>query len=325
MLYSPEQQQMNITRLDLICLGRVSLDLFSQDVGAPFEDITGFHVFVGGTPLNIAVAAQRLGLQTALLTGTSPDAVGRLVRKFLTAEGVSTDYMFPKPGSTTNGFLLSIQPPHQFETAVYQDTSADLYLNVHDVMGAPVDTARAVLFTGIGLVSRSAMSASLLAAERCAAGGGTVYVDIDYKSSQWHSADEFGVMMRAALRTAHIAMGTEPEICAAAGLAAPEDAARSLLELVKEAVIIKRGAQGATVFTRAGKQVDAPSYPVDVLNVFGAGDAFAAGVIAGRLRGDDWESTLRLANACGALIVTRHGCANDMPTLAEVRAFLAQR
>lgn len=307
---------------DLICIGRASLDLFSQNVGAPFEDIQGFHAFVGGTPLNIAVAAQRLGVQSAMLTGGSDDGVGRLVRKFLSNEGVLTDTISLKRGRNTNAFLLSIEPPHRFEDIAYQTNSADLWLNIDDVMAAPIDHAKAILITGMGTLAQSNYSATLYAAEVARQHGATVYIDVDYKAHQWDDVRIFGAFVRGLLRLSDVALGTEDEICAAAGLDDPEAAARSLLTWVHEAVVLKRGMRGARVFLKDGTVYDAPVYPVEVLNVFGAGDAFAAGLITGRIRGADWPQALQTAAACGALIVTRHGCANDMPTGDDVSAFL---
>jgi len=309
---------------DLICLGRASIDLFSADIGQPFEQISNFRAFVGGTPLNVAVAARRLGLQTAMLTGTSEDGVGRMVRRFLRDEDVGTEHMIPKPGARTNAFMLSIQPPDTFEDVAYQSNSADLYLSIEDVLNAPIAEAGAILFTGMATLTPTNYSATLTAAEIASANDTRVYMDIDYKDHQWTDVRQFGVFVRGLLRLTDVAIGTEDEVCAAAGIYDPNKAANALLELVREAVVVKQGERGAIVHTRHG-DYGAPVYPVEVLNVFGAGDAFAAGLIAEQVRGADWPAALRTAAACGALIVTRHGCANDMPTGAEVRAFLDGR
>lgn len=310
---------------DLICMGRASIDLFAKDIGVPFEDVTGFHAFVGGTPLNIAVGVQRLGLQTAMLTGTSDDGVGRLVRKFLTNEGVSTAHMIPKHDKHTNAFMLSIQPPNQFEAVAYQARSADLWLNIDDVLAAPIATAKAILFTGMGWVTPTNKSATLIAAEMAITNNVKVFMDIDFKDHQWPDPRVFGIFTRTGLPLVDVALGTEDEICAAASLDEPEAAAKRLLGLVREAIVVKRGARGASVLFKDGSRLDSPVYPSEVLNVFGAGDAFAAGLIYGRLSGMDWEGALQIAAACGALIVMKHGCANDMPTRDEVDVFLAGR
>ncbi|MEO1440448.1 MAG: PfkB family carbohydrate kinase, partial [Chloroflexota bacterium] len=246
--------------IDLTCMGRASLDLFSQDVGAPFEDITGFHVFVGGTPVNICVGAQRLGLQTAMLTGSSADGAGRLVRKFLRNEGVNIDHMSLKPGTNTNAFVLSIQPPDTFEPAIYQTNSADLYLSVDDVLAAPLQQTRALLFTGIGIVEKTNMAATLLAAEIAQSNGAHIYMDLDYKPTHWRNDHEFGTMTRAALRLTDVAIGTEEEICAAASIDAVADAARALLSLVKQAVVVKRGERGATLYRHNADPINAPVF-----------------------------------------------------------------
>ena len=68
---------------DVTTYGRSSIDLYSQEVGAAFEEIPGFHAFVGGSPLNIAVGCSRLGLKASLLTGVGKDKVGDFLLNFL--------------------------------------------------------------------------------------------------------------------------------------------------------------------------------------------------------------------------------------------------
>ena len=99
----------------------------------------------------------------------------------------------------------------------------------------------------------------------------------------------------------------------------------ALLETGVEALVVKRGSRGATIVRPDGARVDVAPFPVDVLNVLGAGDAFASGFLYGYLQGWPLERAARMGNACGAIIVTRHGCANFMPTLDEVAAFVAAR
>ena len=89
------------------------------------------------------------------------------------------------------------------------------------------------------------------------------------------------------------------------------------------ALVLKRGADGATIYRAREMPVDVPSFPIEVLNVLGAGDAFASGFIYGYLAGLTLERAVRMGNACGAIVVTRHGCANFMPTLDEIQTFVA--
>ena len=102
-----------------------------------------------------------------------------------------------------------------------------------------------------------------------------------------------------------------------------------LLALGPRALLQKRGEHGARahVATSGGgiEAIEAPGYPVKIENILGAGDAFAAGFLYGHLQGWGWRKAARLGNACGAIVVTKHGCANFMPTLAEVMAFVGER
>lgn len=90
-------------------------------------------------------------------------------------------------------------------------------------------------------------------------------------------------------------------------------------------VVVKEGERGCTVHRAGAEPLNVPGFPVEVVSVLGAGDAFAAGLITGRLRGWDWFRSARLGNACGAIVVTRIGCADFTPTQAEVDAFVEEK
>lgn len=92
-----------------------------------------------------------------------------------------------------------------------------------------------------------------------------------------------------------------------------------------EALIVKRGSAGASIHLRSGDVTNVPGFPVDIYNVLGAGDAFASGFIYGRLKGWDYYKSARMGNACGAIVVTRHGCANFMGYENEVLEFIDAR
>ena len=97
--------------MDLITMGRSSIDLYSQSIGADFVDIKGFNAFVGGSPLNIAVGAQRLGLNAALLTAVGKDKTGDFIMNFLQKEKVNTQFIPTIDGARTSAVVLGIEPP----------------------------------------------------------------------------------------------------------------------------------------------------------------------------------------------------------------------
>ena len=307
---------------DVLCMGRSSIDLYSNDVGAPFEEITSFAALVGGCPLNISVGTHRLGLKSALLTGLGKDKVGDFIRHFLEREGVEMKYSVVKPGHRTSAVLLGIEPPDHFPLIYYRDNNADIELNIDDVLAAPVGDSRLLLISGTGLSKEPSRSATQFAAELASSLGTEVVLDLDYRPDQWHDPRAYGVTARVTLPLCDIAIGTEDEIKAATGADDPEKAVETLLKGVRKAVVFKRGGDGSRVYTKSGEVIDAPPFRIDVLNVLGAGDAYASGFIYGYLQGWGWAKAARMGNSTGAIVVTRQGCANDMPTLPEALALV---
>ncbi|MFP4323145.1 MAG: 5-dehydro-2-deoxygluconokinase [Anaerolineales bacterium] len=325
---------------DVLHMGRSSIDLYANDIGAPFVEIQSFAAYVGGSPTNMCVAGQRLGLDNVLLTALGEDPVGDFVLNFLNKEGIVTDYIPRKQGYRTSAVLLGIEPPDRFPLVYYRERCADMQMTIDDVLAAPIAQSKALEFAGTNLYADPCRSATLFAAELARAKGTKVVLDIDFRPDQWHDPRAFGVAIRSALRLADVVVGTEDEIKAAV-LSDPAQlqlthsqvsdarvagdintAVETLLGYGVTGVVQKRGKAGARIHLHTGEVIDAPGYPVDVTNILGAGDAFGGGFLYGYVHGWDWYEAARLGNACGAIVVTRHGCANFMPTMAEVNAFV---
>ncbi len=330
-------------KFDLVTMGRSSIDLYSNDMGSPFENITSFAAYVGGSPTNISVGAQRLGLETALLTAVGEDPVGDFIVRFLDREGIETRFIARKPGRRTSAVLLGIEPPDKFPLVYYRDNCADNALNIDDVLKTPIASASAFEFAGTNLAKEPSRSATMFAAEQACHAGVPVVFDLDFRPDQWHDARAFGLAARAVMGQVQIVIGTQDEIKAAV-LEDPNQvqlthqqvsdarvggnvprATATILQLGPELVIEKCGARGSRIHVKGKVPVDIPGYPVDIYNILGAGDAFAAGFIYGFVKGWPWYKAARLGNACGAIVVTRHGCANFMPTYEEVMAFVGDR
>lgn len=331
------------TQFDLITMGRSSIDLYSNDVGSPFPEITSFAAYVGGSPTNIAVGARRLNVKTALLTAVGNDPVGDFILKFLDREGVDTRYIPRKPTARSSAVVLGIEPPDRFPLVFYRDNAADIQLTIDDVLATPLEHCRAFEFAGTNLSKEPSRSATFLAVEKAKAGKATVFFDLDFRADQWHDVRAFGVNARAVLRNVDVTLGTEEEVLAAtltdssqlkithSQVSAPEisgdleAAIESILALGPSVLIVKRGAKGATVFQKGRSPLDVPGFPVEIYNILGAGDAFASGLLYGYLQGWDWYKAARMGNACGAIVVTRHGCANFMAYEEEALRFIEER
>lgn len=330
-------------KLDLLTIGRSSIDLYSQDIGADFIDIKGFNAFVGGSPLNIAVCAGRLGLDVALLTGVGQDKTGDFILNFLKKEKIVTDYIPRIPGARTSAVILGIEPPDRFPLVFYRDNCADIQVSMDHVAAADIGQFKVVQVSGNAMSKEPSRSAIFYAVEQGYDKDVPVILDIDFRADQWTDIRSFGLMIRAILPKVTIAIGTEEEVLAATlqdindvviehqQVSAPkvkgnlEASVKQILNAGVKVLIVKKGAKGVTIYAAENEPQDVPGYPVEVLNVLGAGDAFAGGFIYGFVQGWSIPKACRLGNACGALVVQRPGCANDMPTLTEVMQLIEDR
>jgi 5-dehydro-2-deoxygluconokinase len=341
---------------DVLAMGRSSIDLYANEIGAPFTEVKSFSAYVGGSPTNICVGARRLGLRTALLTAVGDDLVGDFVLNFLNGEGIAVEFSPRKAGRRTSAFMLAIQPPDKFSIVPYRDNCADLELTMDDVRAAPVAASRALLVTGSGLSRQPSRDATMFAAEQARACGNRVVLDLDVRAELWPDMRAYAERIRSILPLTDVVIGTIEEVAAAVTrdgetgdttaammtatgatmkrTESPDVFGGALGEGVREllaagssaeAVVVKRGALSTLVFARDGERIEAATFPVEVLNVLGAGDAFAGGFLYGYLKGWDWRRAARMGNACGAIVVTRHGCANFMPYESEALAFIQER
>lgn len=324
---------------DLITVGRANMDLYSTDIGEPFEKVRHFEAMVGGSPTNIAIATARLGLTTVAFTGVGEDRVGDFIIDYLEQEGVVTDHVARIPGKLSSLALLGVQPPSHFPLLFYREDPADIHLTVEQAAGLPLDTTTALQLSGNAFSRGSCAEAAAWLGFEAQRSGLTVFMDLDLRPSDWSTPAAFGTTLRPNLGNVDVVIGTEEELMAAladdpedvmsGGRVGVEEIGR-LDTLVAElvageglpaAVVVKRGPKGASLFDADGV-IDVPGFHVDVVNTVGAGDAFASGLITRRLRGDDWYRALRFANACGAIEVTRHGCSAAFPRPAEVAEFM---
>lgn len=330
-------------KFDVITYGRSSIDLYSQEPGAAFEEIPGFHAFVGGSPLNIAVGCSRLGLKAALLTGVGRDKVGDFLLNFLKKEGVITEKIPVIDGARSSAVVLGIEPPDRFPLVYYRDNCADSQINMDHVLSAEIDKSRLLEVSGTALNMEPTRSAAFLAAEIAVKNQVPVILDLDFRADQWYDIRAFGVTVRAFMKNATLVLGTEEEVLAAylsddsqlhithQQISAPEisgnvdEAIEGIMSQGVEALIMKTGSRGARIHYPDGSQQDVPGFPVEVLNILGAGDAFAAGFIYGYLKGWNLYKSCRMGNACGAFVVTKLGCANFNPYEKEIFEFIESR
>jgi 5-dehydro-2-deoxygluconokinase len=296
---------------------------------------------VGGSPSNIAIGTSRLGLRSIAFTAVGDDRVGDYVLRYFSDEGVITDHVVRKPGKLTSLALLGVQPPDHFPLSFYREDPADIHLTVADAAELPFASVRALMLSGNAFSRGTCADAARYCAEQGKSHGLTAYMDLDLRPTDWSDPRAYGLTLRSVFPHVDVVIGTEEEFFAA--LADHPDSVvagsplldtdhgeldRRLTELlsneVVEVIVLKRGSRGVTVMT-AGEAIDVPGFPVAVVNTVGAGDSFASGLIRSRLAGWGWRESARFANACGAIVVTRHGCSAAFPTEDEVMSFTGTR
>jgi 5-dehydro-2-deoxygluconokinase len=328
--------------LDLIAVGRSSVDLYGQQVGGRLEDMASFAKYLGGSPTNTASGSARLGLKTGLLTRVGADHMGRFIREQLAREGVDVAGVLSDPDRLTALVILGIRDRVNFPLIFYRENCADMALQPSDVDEAWFAQAGAVLINGTHLSQRNVYETSLKAARAVKKAGGRVAFDIDYRPVLWgltgKDAGENRFVanrqvtekLQEVLTLCDLIVGTEEEIHILGGSTDTVTALRAIRKGSDALLVCKRGADGCVAFPGAipdslDQGVSARGFQVEVFNVLGAGDAFMAGFLRGWLRHEPVETCCEWGNACGAIVVSRHGCAPAMPTWVELQAFLGER
>ena len=324
--------------LDVICIGRSSVDLYGTQTGGRLEDMASFDKYVGGSPTNISIGAARLGLRSALITRVGDEHMGRFITEQLVREGVDISHTLVDPERLTALVLLGIRNAEQFPLIFVRENCADMALHKDDIHPDFIASAKAVVVTGTHFSTPQVAEASTYAMHCARNAGRKVAFDIDYRPNLWAlggHGDGEDRFRESAFVTAHLQqilplcdliVGTEEEWHIAGGSTDTLAALRTARALSDAVFVCKRGAMGCVVFEGEIKDWDsgisAPVREIEVYNVLGAGDGFMAGFLRGWLRDEGLAVAARYANMCGALAVSRHGCAPSYPSYPELRHLL---
>jgi len=325
--------------LDVITIGRASVDLYGQQIGSRLEDVTSFAKSIGGCPANIAVGTSRLGLKSGLLTRVGAEQMGGFILEQLTREGVSTRGIVKDPARLTALAIVSVESDRSFPLLFYRDNCADSALCEDDVDETFIRSARAVLVTGTHFARENSAAAQHKAMRVAREAGGKVVFDIDYRPNLWGLAshaegdnryirsDRVSANLKSVLAGCDLIVGTEEEVLIASGETELIAALRMIRSLSRAVIVLKRGPMGCIVYdgsipddVEAG--IVGRGFPIEVYNVLGAGDAFMSGFLRGWLGGENLQTAATWANACGAFAVSRLLCAPEIPTFEELQFFL---
>jgi 5-dehydro-2-deoxygluconokinase len=310
-----------VTPLELLTIGRISVDLYAEQLGVPLADVRTFAKSIGGSPTNVAVAAARLGHRAAVVTAVGDDGFGDYARGALEGFGVDTAFVGTHPRYRTPLAIAAMDPPDDPKLLFYREPSApDEEIALED---RHLDAARGAAIFWVSASCLSGRDTGPTARAMLDARGRRRHtvLDLDYRPTFWPSEDAASREIGGAVASVTVAVGNRRECEVAVGTAEPDAAADALLERGVELAVVKLGADGVLVATREERARVEPA-PVEVVCGLGAGDAFGGALCHGLLTGAGPVDAVRFANAAGAIVASRLLCADAMPTGDEVRTLL---
>lgn len=310
-----------MSQFDVITIGRVGIDVYPLQIGVGLEDVTSFGKFLGGSATNVAVAAAKYGLKSAVITRTGNDPFGKFIHTELLRLGVSDEFVSGVNALNTPVVFCEIFPPDDFPLYFYREPKApDLEIKTEELDFDAIRDAKIYWSTVTGLSQEPSRSAHFAAWEARGRRSNTI-LDLDYRTMFWNSPEEATAQVSRALEHVTVAIGNKEECEVAVGETEPMRAADALLERGVELAIVKQGPKGVLAKTKT-ETVEVPPYFVDVVNGLGAGDSFGGAICYGLLQGWDLKRMLQFANVAGAIVASRLECSTAMPTASEVEEIL---
>ncbi len=330
---------MSESNVELVCAGRMCVDLYAEQHGSDLCDVDSFRRYLGGSAANICFGSSRLGVRTAMLARVGDDQNGEFLRGALAGAGVDTSMVHVDPARLTPLVMLAVRPSDDFPRLFHYHDSSDMATAVDDIDDAVVAGARAVLITGSFLANDTVRATTMRLVELAVAHGVRIVLDLDYRPALWGLApfrggNEMLVMSQPVterlgevLGFCDLVVGTREEIRIAGGATDFHASLTAVRRLTSATIVAKVGAQGCLVIdgpipSDLADHVVEPGFPVEVVNNVGAGDGFFSGFLSGWLRGLPLDACARRGNAVGAIVVSRHGCSVAMPSSAELDTFL---
>lgn len=328
-------------KLDVICMGRIAVDLYGQQIGSRLEDMSSFAKYLGGSSGNVAFGTARQGLKSSMLARVGDEHMGRFLREELQGVGCDTSHLITDKDRLTGLVILGIKDQETFPLIFYRENCADMAISPDDFSEEYIASARCLAITGTHLSNPKTRAAVLKALDCAKRNQVKTAIDIDYRPVLWGltslgdgetryvASEKVTEELQEVLSQFDLIVGTEEEFHISGGTTDTIQALKNVRLLTKAELVCKRGPLGCSVFTgeipeTLDEGITVKGVRVEVLNVLGAGDAFMSGLLRGYLNGEGWEKSCAYANACGALVVSRHGCAPAMPTKAELDNYLSR-
>ena len=308
---------------NFLVIGRAGMDLYPDPPGTKTEEAQQFFACLGGSSANIAVAINRHGGRSALVTSVADDAIGRFAQNELDKYGVDRTHVRAVGGEARNSLAVVETRIEDHQSVIYRNGAADFEMTREDVAAVDYAPYSALITTGTVFAAEPSRDATFHAFDLARAAGLPLIFDVDYRPYSWPSAEVAAETYSRAAAMCDIIIGNDVEFgFMAGGYGKGLDKARELARTTAQIVVYKMGEEGAVTIT-PDAEFRTGIYPVDALKPTGAGDSFMGGFIAALASGHDLKDAVLRGSACASIVVSRVGCAPAMPTTAELEAFLS--
>lgn len=320
----------NSRKIDIIPIGRATIDFNPTDIHKPLEASRNFNKYVGGSPANIAVGLARLGKKVGFIGKVSDDQFGKFVTDYFDNEGIDTTHVsVAKNGESLGLTFTEILSPTESSILMYRNGIADLKLDPEEIDEEYIKSAKMIVISGTALAASPSREACFKAIQFAKKNGTKVLFDIDYREYNWKSKDEISVYYNMAGKMSDIVMGSREEFDLMERLmvdsSTDRETADRWIALGNKIVVIKHGKDGSTAYTEDGQSFTVKPFPIKLLKSFGGGDAYGSAFMYALLEGWDIIDALEFGSGSAAMLVSSHSCSEDMPTVEQVKEFIKQK
>ncbi len=316
-----------MTNLDAITCGELLIDFVSLDTGVSLVEARAFEKAAGGAPANVAVGLARLGRSVGFLGQVGDDDFGDFLAATLRDNSVEITGLRRTSAARTALAFVSLRADGERDFMFYRHPSADMLWEAGDTDRAVAASGRVFHFGSISLISDPSRASTISSVRAARDHGSLISYDPNLRLPLWSSPEAAREGMLLGLSFANLVKLSREELAFLTGTEDIQEGAHRLWHDDLRLLTVTCGIEGCWWFT-AGDSGHIAGFPVTSVDTTGAGDAFVAGVLAGLIEADfctdrpTLDQIMRLANAAGALTVTRRGAIPSLPTRSEVDRFL---
>jgi len=313
---------------EIVGIGEVLIDFVATEP-VSYIEVPAFQKCFGGAPMNTLVGVARLGSTSGAITVVGNDPFGLFLVEELKRNGVDTSCVRAKKGTLTTLAFVANDPETGERTFIFYrkpwvNGTSDSSLSISDVDFEYIKKAKILHVSGFALSQNPSRKAVLAAVKYAKKEGVRISFDPTLRLDVWSSERTIRRFYNQMLRLCDIATFSREEAAFIFRTDNPEKAAKKSIKYGVTTVGIKLGVDGALVMTKEGKKVHAPAFKVKAVDTTGAGDGWNAGLLVGQLKEWNLETCVTIANAVGALVVTKRGAITALPYKNELNSFLNQ-